>query len=84
MDREFSMKPGDPATNTLIAEMVTRLSDAEEAGFRELLAHAWDECCAAFAWAIREEPNRAPVSWLGYVHDNNPYRAAPVPRESKG
>lgn len=36
-------------------------------------ARAWEECCRAFAWAMAEEPNNAPVSWLAYVHENNPY-----------
>jgi hypothetical protein len=34
---------------------------------------AWNECCRAFAWAMFQEPNNTPVSWLEYVQKNNPY-----------
>lgn len=37
-------------------------------------ADVWDECCKAFAWAMKNDPTLAPVSWLHYVHKNNPYR----------
>lgn len=64
-----------PAGGITAADFWQRLARAAiEAAVPFIEAEAWDECCEAFAWAMKEEPTHAPVSWLAYVHDNNPYR----------
>lgn len=59
-----------PLDQQLFPTFESILAD-REAALRE---ETWDECCQAFAWAMKEEPNLAPVSWLSYVHEHNPYR----------
>jgi hypothetical protein len=59
---------GEYAFRAHLAAVLVPIVEAEK-------AEAWDGCCKGFAWAMAEDPTLAPVSWLAYVHDRNPYRA---------
>lgn len=72
MDTEFSWTQGPPETNSIMATTITRLTEAEEKRWREMLAKAWEE-----GYAVSERGGDCPAheqrDWCPDA-TANPYR----------